>query len=185
MLSFVSSARLAFKPAGKESTMTKSVSYGHNGTAVGGVSALTFAIPPLNYSADFRKVEDGPGKLIMTDLTSPQDQPFTLRIAQSSKANVYAGSSLDPSVFLPNKRGTDTIIEVRAVGAEVDSTDSTYLKMFPVRVAITLSLPDAVQITPAGVSSLIGHAVAGLYGQGDATNTEGIAALLRGVVDRA
>jgi hypothetical protein len=149
------------------------------------VTEVTFPIPPINYTADLREVEDGPGKVVYTDVTSPQDQPSTLRIAQQSRANIYAGTSIDPAAFLATKRGTDTIIEVRQVWMESDSEDSTYLRFAPVRAALTLSLPDSAIVTPDRVADLVQTVIAALFAQGDDTHTDGIAALLHGVVKKA
>lgn len=162
--------------------MAKSVTYGPNGTPVDGVTAVTFAVPPLNYDADFRLVEDEPGRVLMTDLTSPQDQPSTLRITQTSRANIYAGTSIDPSVFLASRRGLDTYLEVREIWSESDSEDSTYLRHVPVRFAISMTLPESAIVTPAAVERLAARAVAALFAQGDATIDDGVSALLHGVV---
>lgn len=162
--------------------MTKSLVFGPNGTPVGGVSEVAITVAPLNYAADFRRVEEGASKIVYTDVTAPQDQPSTIRIAQQSRPNVYAGTTIDPSVFLPNKRGTDTIIEVREVWSEVDSADTSYLRMFPVRAALTLTVPDASQVTVAAVQRVVQRLFAALAEQGEANTDSGIAALLHGVV---
>lgn len=164
--------------------MARTVSYGPNGTAVSGVSSVTFPVAPLNFAADFRKLSEGPGLVVYTDVTSPQDQPSTLRIAQSSRSNVYAGTSIDPSVFLPTKQGTDTIVEIREVWSESDSTDSTYLRMFPVRLALTLTTPNANQVSIASIERLVARAIAALAAQGKDTLDEGVSALLHGVVQK-
>lgn len=164
--------------------MTKSLSYGPNGTPVEGVTAVTFAVAPLNYTADFAEVESGPGKIVYTDTTSPQDQPSTLRIAQQSRPNVYAGTSVDPSCYLPNRKGTDTIIEIREFWNLTDSTDSTFLNVAPVRCAITMTLPDSSVVTADAVSRLIARGVAALFAQGDATIANGVDALLHGAVKK-
>lgn len=164
--------------------MAKVLATGPSGTPIGGLAAVTYVIPPLNYTADFRSLEEGPGRIVMTDITSPTDQPSTLRIAQTSKANVYAGTTIDASAFLANRRGTDTIVEVKEVWSISDAEDPSFLQLMPVRAAITLSLPTSNLITDELVSGLVGRAIAALFAQGDATNADGITALLHGVVGR-
>lgn len=164
--------------------MAKTISYGPNGTAVAGVSDVVTTTLPLNFTADFRSIEEGPSKVVYTDITAPQDRASTLRIAQSSRANIYSGTSIDPSVFLATKRGTDTIIEVRETHEETDSTDSTYLRHYPVRAALTLTLPDASQVTADAVVRLINRLVAAVATQGDDELTAGVTALLHGVVKK-
>lgn len=164
--------------------MSRVLTKGPSGTPIEGLTVLTFAVAPLNYDADFRVIEEGVGKVIYTDVTSPQDQPSTLRIAQQGNANVYSRTSIDPSAYLPNRRGTDTIVEVREVWSETETTDSALLRLMPVRVAITLSLPTSPLITADAVEELVQRAVAALFTQGEATIAEGLTDLTHGVVKR-
>lgn len=166
-------------------TLTKQINMGPNGTAVSGLTALTdLAISPLNYDADFRVLEEGPSRVVMTDVTSPIDQPSTLRIAQTSRANIYAGTDIDPSAFLATRKGSDTIVEFREVWEETDSVDATYRALIPVRCAITLTLPVSASVTPGMVQDLITRTFSALYEQGDALSVDGITDLLHGVVKR-
>lgn len=158
--------------------------YGPNGTAVDGVTDVTFPVAPLNYDADFRVLEEGPGKVVLTDITSPLNQPSTLRIAQSVRANVYANTEIDSSAYLSSKRGSDTIIEVREVWSKTESTDPSYERLFPVRCAITLTVPTDAIIDATSVKRLVARTVAGLATMGDNTYEDGIDALLHGVVAR-
>lgn len=165
--------------------MTKSVVTGTNGTAQAGITPLTFAMNPINFAADFRIIEEGPGKVVYTDVTAPQDQPSTIRIAQQGISNVYANTSIDPSVFLPTKAGTATLVQVREVWRETDSVDLLFQHDFPVSAGLTLNLPNASQVTAAMVETLVKRLVAAaLYAQGVQTSGTGVAALLRGVVKK-
>lgn len=164
--------------------MAKTLAYGPNSTPVEGLATLTNAIAPVNFAADFRVIEDVPGKLVMADITSSLDQPSTLRIAQQSKANIYAGTTIDPSAFLANRRGTETIVDMRETWAITDSGDPAFLQLAPARAAIMLSLPTSSLITADAVMRLVNRAVASLFAQGDATPADGVNALLHGVVSR-
>lgn len=164
--------------------MAKVLTTGPNGTAIGGLATLTLAVPPLNYDADFRALESVPGKLVMTDITSPQDQPSTIRLAQTSRPNIYAGTSIDPSAFLASRKGVDTIVEAKEVWSITDAADPSFLQLMPARAAITLTLPVSSLVTADVVMGLVGRAVAALFAQGDATHDDGIDALLHGVLSR-
>lgn len=164
--------------------MAKVLTTGPDGTPVAGVEFVTLAIPPLNYDVDFRVLEEGPGKLVMTDITSPLDQPATIRVAQQAKPNIYAGTTIDPSAYLANKRGTDTIAEAKETWSITDAGDPTFQQLAPARAAVTLSLPTSALITEELVMGLVGRAVAALFAQGEATYTTGVSALLHGVVSR-
>lgn len=166
--------------------MAKTTSYGPVGTPVGDpvITAVTFEVTPLNFDADFRTVEEGASKIVLTDITSPQDQPSTIRISQAARPNVYAGTSIDASAYLPNKKGTDTVVEVREVHAVTDDTDPAFLLQFPVRAAFTLNVPDSAYVTPALVKRLLARVVAAMAEQASATLDSGIDALLHGAVKK-
>lgn len=162
--------------------MTKTIVYGPTGTAVEGVAAVTFAVPPLNFDEDFSLIDEGKGSIVFTDITSPTDQPSTLRIAQRPVANVYSRSSIDPSLYLATKRGTDMIIEVLETHMEHDSVDSSLDKAWPARFALTMSTPDAAQVDAASIKRGVARLVAALAAMGDATLDAGIDKLRHGVV---
>lgn len=164
--------------------MSKTLSHGPSGTAVEGVSAVTIAPPPINFEADMLEVESGVGRVVYTDITSPSDQPSTLRIVATPKANVYAGTSIDPSVFLPSKRGTDLYIETREIWSVTDTVDTAFRQDFPLRVGLAISAPDTSYITDEDIEAAVGRVVAALYSQGEATPDLGITALLHGVVKK-
>lgn len=164
--------------------MAKSLGYGPNGTAIGGLATLTIAPTPLNYEADFSVIDEGAGYVVYTDTTSPIDQPSTLRIAQTVRPNVYAGTSIESAAMLPSRKGSDTVVEIKEQWVETDSVDPTYYRVLPVRCAITLNYPIAAQMTPAALKHLVERTVAALFGQGDATSDDGLNALLHGVAQK-
>lgn len=164
--------------------MTKSLTYGPNPTAVGGLTNVTFSPAPIHFAADMVRIESGAGKVVYTDVTAPVDQPATLRIAQAFRSNVYAGTSIDAASMLPSKRGVDIVVEQKEVWLGSDTSDATYHPLMPVRCAITLNVPLAAQVTPDAVEHLIGRTVAALYAQGDGDITAGLNALLHGVVEK-
>jgi len=165
--------------------MAKVLTMGPNRTPVEGITSLALSqFAPLNFVADFRAIEEGPGKVVLADVTTPVDQPSTLRIAQQSKPNVYAGTSIDPSAYLPNRKGVDTIVELKQVWAITDSEDASYLRHVPVRCAITLSLPTTSVITSEDVETLVCRTIAGMFAHADDEMDAGINALLHGVVSK-
>jgi hypothetical protein len=165
--------------------VAKTFGYGPNGSSVPDVSGNIGVLgPALNYDLDFREIESGTGFKVYTDITSPVDQPATIRIAHKERANVYAGTSIDPSVYLPTRRGVDTIIEVREVWTESDSEDSSYLRQVPVRAAITLTLPAYGNVSTEDVEHLLSRLVVSLFEQSEDSIDTGLEALLHGVVDK-
>lgn len=166
--------------------MSRSVTTGVTDTAQAGITPLTFAMSPVNFSTDYKPVGDGSdGSIVYTNVTTPADQLETIRIAQRARANVYSGTSIDPSVYVANKAGIDTVVGIRAILRETDSVDVAYQRDLPLAASLTLQLPVAAQVTSTVVENLVKRLVAAaLYAQGVQTPTTGIVALQHGIVKK-
>lgn len=163
--------------------MAKSISLGYTDTAVGGFANNPQTLPALNWGVDHTPISDVPGETVTTNLSSPVDQPETFRFAQRKVANVYAGTDVDPSAFLPVRQGTSTLIELRQVWVETDSVDTAYRKLIPVKCGITLTIPSYGNITADQAMVVLKRTLAGAFETGVGTST-GMAALLRGVMKK-
>lgn len=164
--------------------MTKSVSYGPNGTAVAGVSAVAVTVPPINFEADMLPLVDDPGVNIYVDSTSPVDQPSTIRLATRDVANVYAGTSIDPAVFLPSRKGRDIVAQAQEVHVINDSEDPSNIRMYPIKCTITVNAPIDPSVTPAVLEHIVARALASIARQGEDDLAAGLAALHRGVTTK-
>jgi len=163
--------------------MTKSIVTGPTDTAFSGSTTLAVPIPGLNWTADFRMLPSSPGEVVATNVTTPVDQPETVRFSQRAKANIYQGTNIDPTAYLPVKNGTSTLLELRQTLVETDSGDASYRKLIPVRAAITLDIPSYGNVTAAMVLSLVQRAVALAFEKGVVTST-GLSAIQRGVLKK-
>lgn len=163
--------------------MAKSISLGYTDTAVGGFANNPQTLPALNWAVDHTPISDVPGEVVTTNLSCPVDQPETFRFAQRKVQNVYAGTDVDPSAYLPIRQGTSTLIECREIWVESDSVDTTYRKLIPVKCGITLTVPSYGNITADQVLALLRRTAAGAFETGVSTST-GISALLRGVMKK-
>lgn len=161
--------------------MTKSIATGYTDTAIAGNPAMTVTVGKLNYGADFRKSSVASAEVIATNVTCPVDQPETLRISQKPISNIYANLDVDPSGYLPNKKGSATLLEMREIWVETDSVDATYRKYIPVKVGLTLQLPQYAAVTSALAQAAALRAVSMLFEQG-VVDTTGMDALIRGVL---
>lgn len=163
--------------------MATVVDYGPDGSGIVGVTAVTHPVQVLNFVADFATIEDVPGQVTITDITAPADRPSKIRIAQRERTNVYAGTSIDSGVFLPNKRGTDTLVEVTEVWEGTDTVLTDVLYHFPVRCAVSFTVPATEYVTSTEVSALIARTLAAALKVQDADGTadlSGLEALLHG-----
>lgn len=144
-------------------SMAKTIAKGPTDTAFSGSTTLTVPIPGLNWTTDFRPLSKVPGEVVAVNVTCPVDQPETIRFSQRKIANVYNGINLDPAVHLPVKAGTATLIELRQLWVETDSVDTTYRKVIPVKVGITLTLPAYGNVTATMCLDTLKRAVAATF----------------------
>lgn len=161
--------------------MTKSIATGYTDTAIAGNPAMTVTVGKLNYLSDFRKSSVSPTEVLATNVTCPVDQPETIRISQKPITNIYANLDVDPSGYLPNKKGTATLLELREIWVETDSVDATYRKYIPAKVGITLQLPQYAGVTAAMAQTLALRAFSLILELG-VVDTTGMDALMRGVL---
>lgn len=141
---------------------------------------------PSPADSNFAVVEESVGKVIYTDLTAPTDRPSLITRASRPRANVYAGTSIDPTVFAPTKKGQDIMVEVREVWSVGDPDDTSYRVDLPVRAAISLTLPNHELVTGDQTYSLVKRALAMMLKEAstEIVDTTDIDSLLRGVLKR-
>lgn len=164
--------------------MTKSVTVGPNGTAVAGVTAVAVTVAPLNYDADFLPLVDDPGVNIYVDSTAPVDQPATVRLATRDVANIYAGTSIDPAVFLASRKGRDIVVQVQEIHKVTDSEDADYLRMYPIKATLTINAPVDAIVTSATLERMVARVLASIARQGEDDLASGLTALHRGVTSK-
>lgn len=159
--------------------MTKVLSVGYTDTAIPGVTSLDFARGLVNYKADFKVKSDEPGEVVLTNLTSPVVYPERMRISVSDVANVYTGSSIEPSLYAPTKRGVSLLCQLTEVLKVTDSAVPAMEIALPVSAHLVIKVPNHEMITPAVIETLVGRLISGLYETGSSTPSR-LTALLRG-----
>jgi hypothetical protein len=160
--------------------MTKIISNGYTDTPVEGVSSLTFPRAVLNIKSDFRVKSNNNGKeVILTNLTSPIDRPENIRVAYSDIANIYSGTSVEPSVFAPTKRGVSILSQVTEVLSVTDDTDAEFRIDQPVSAHLVIKVPASGYITSDVVETLVGRLLSSLFDTGK-TDLSRLDAILRG-----
>lgn len=159
--------------------MAKVVNKGYTDTPVSGVTSLTFPRAILNFGADFRVKSNQPGEAVLANITSPVDRPETLRIAYSNIANVYAGTSIEPSLIAPTKRGVSVLAQVTDIISVTDDADPDYRIDLPVSYHVVIKIPANENLTPALIQEGLGRMVSALFDTGSTSLTR-IQALIRG-----
>lgn len=71
---------------------------------------LVLNVPNLSYAKDFAVTVEKAGETILTNITSPVDQPERIRHALEVVNNIYTGTGIDPSLFAVTKRGFSLVV---------------------------------------------------------------------------
>lgn len=161
--------------------MAIAINPGYTDTPVSGVPSLTFPRAVLNIGTDFRvKNQNNNGKeVVLTNITSPIDRPENIRIAYTDVANIYSGTSVEPSVLAPSKKGVSILSQVTDIYSVTDSTNVDFRIDLPMSAHLVLKVPASQYITGAVVQTLVGRLLSSLFDTG-VTSTTRLEAILRG-----
>jgi len=163
--------------------MSQTLTLGPNGTDVPTIGTIDLAVEPLHFDSDFAIVEEAPGKVVYADLTAPLDQPWSLRIQQSTRANIYSGTSIDPSAYASSKRGVDTVVEIRGIGKVVDSVSGAEV-LLPFRWALTSTMPVHATVDKTVCLALVKRLLASTALMSEDGIQEGLGNLQRGALKK-
>lgn len=159
--------------------MSKSTSFGYTDTADGGATTQSFTRANLNWPTDFSIISDNDGKVILANKTSPLDQLERIRIESNGVADIYRGTSIDPSAYAPSRQGVSIVCQVMDVLRVTESTDATYQVDLPISAHIVVKVPLSTHVTAANVQAVLGRALSCFYSSNSTATTQ-IAAMLRG-----
>lgn len=159
--------------------MAKVVNKGYTDTPVEGVPSLTFPRAVLNFAADFRVKGNQPGEVVLANITSPVDRTEQIRIAFSNITNVYSGTSIEPSLAAPTKRGISLLCQVTDIISVTDDTDPDYRIDLPVSYHLVIKVPANENLTTTLIQEGLGRMISGVFDTGSTTLTR-LAALIRG-----
>lgn len=143
--------------------MAKVLSVNYTDTAVTGGTEVKLTLPQLNYGADFRVTKDEPNEAIITNLTSPIDQPERFRFAHSNVVDVYRNTGIDPTLYYPSRKGTQVLCQLTDVYKVTDTVDAAYLALLPVEAHLVIKIPNNDLMSPDVVQALFSRMLAGLY----------------------
>lgn len=147
-----------------------------------GVSDVKLTIPALNYSADFRVMVDRPEEAVITNITSPLDEPERFRFAHQSVADVYKGSGVDPTLYYATRKGTQILCQLTEVLPVTDSENPLYRAVLPLSCHLVIKVPNNDLMSAEVVTSYIERMLAGLYEVQAGSQTSRLRSLLRGAL---
>lgn len=145
------------------------------------VTTKNVAVPDLNWTTDFKVKQDEPTEAILANVTSPLDRPESIRFGYTDIKDVYKGTSIDPSVYAPTRRGMQILAQVNDIYSVSSDTDATYRIDLPVSAHVVIKIPACELLTADVVNALALRAVATLYNKTVVTS-EKLAAMTRGVL---
>lgn len=159
--------------------MSKTTNFGYADTAPAGGATKTLTRPNLNFVANFSVNSNVENKTVITNLTTPIDQPETIRWQASNVANIYEGTPIDPSVYATSKQGISIVAQVNDILRVTDSVDPTFQVDLPMTAHLVIKIPKSQYITSANIETVIARCVATYYDT-DSTGVTRIDKLVRG-----
>lgn len=146
--------------------MSKIKSPGYTDTAT---TATQLDRGPLNFGADFRVSRDSGNALTLVNITSPFDRTEEIMMNFSQVANIYEKTSIDPSVYAPNKRGVTLYSKLSDTYQITDSTDASFVQHLPVSASLTIRSIQSEYITAEDVCTVIARLVSTFFDTGSET----------------
>jgi len=113
--------------------MSLSYSFGYTAAS----KNADISVPVLN-NADFapRKVEAN--EVELTNMTSPVDQPETVRFAISNVGNIYANTGIDPAYYGASKKGFSVLVQLNDTMRVTDTEKPEFVQDFPISAHIVI-----------------------------------------------
>lgn len=156
--------------------MSKSASFGFTDAVA---TPKNLPIVDLSYATNFAVNQYQPDKVELVNITSPMDQLEYIRYQCQPVADVYKGTSIDPSAYSLSRKGIAVAAVVRDTLRVTDSADSTFVLDLPVKASLSLTLPQSTYLTGALVQQLLTRVVSAWFETG-AVDSDRIMAMVRG-----
>lgn len=159
--------------------MTKQLIFNRTDTAISGVSSLALPLAVLNLPVDFVVKSRNAKDVTLSNITSPLGAVETIRFAVNDVANVYTGSSIQPTLWATSKHGVSVLAQINEIFSITDTVDATFRQDLPMSAHIVLKVPDSEFMTGDLLKAIVGRLADTLFNAGVVTS-ERLAALTRG-----
>lgn len=153
-------------------TYTKSFGF----TDTKAATPLEVEIPQVDYVDDWTVETATDTGIVLTNVTSPVDQPFRTRYSLQRVGNIYTGTDIDPVVYGPIKRGWSLLVGSQLTLRITNSLTGEYVD-YPVTVNTTVKWPVTSGIEASDIRTALDQN-AGQFYDGGVNNTR-LEALLR------
>lgn len=140
--------------------------FGITDTAISGVTAPSITLPVINYPIDYRVKVDGPKDVIITNVTTPLDQPESVRYGYSDISDIYKNAGLNTDQVIGSKNGLSVLTQLNTTLKVTDDTGATVLGYLPITAHLVVKVPKSGYITDAILQSVVSRLVATCYSDG-------------------
>lgn len=160
--------------------MARILGTNYTDTTLTGAKSTSLALPSLNYGADYRVVSDRPEEAVITNITSPLSSPERFRFAYQAVADVYKGSGVDPSLYLPSRKGAQILCQLTDVLPVTDADVPAFAAALPLSCHVVIKFPNNDLITASVLETYLKRMLAGLYDPAKATPIDRLLGIMRG-----
>lgn len=155
--------------------MAKNATFGYTPSS----DKLAFQRDKIDFAKDFTVASKTDHRTVITNLSSPLDQPETIRWEYSPISDIYKGTSIDPKVRSASSKGASIVTQINEVMRITDDTDPSFQVDLPWSCHIVLKVPHSSYVKAVDAQSLVARLLSTLYESGSIT-TSRLEALLRG-----
>lgn len=127
------------------------------------------ALPDLSYATDYALIRDDASEVVISNTTSPLDQPETIRFALSSVADVYQGTGIEPSFRSVTKRGESLLVQINDI-LRVTDAEGQILYDLPISSHIVVKLPLNEYVTADVALQVVKRNISALFDTGLVTS---------------
>lgn len=162
--------------------MAKVLNVNYTDSTPTGATTVELTVPSLNYGVDFRVMRDEPREAIITNITSPLDQPERIRWAHQDVSDIYRNSGIDPTLYYGTRKGTQVLFQLTDIFSVTDASDPQYLALLPIEAHLVLKVPNNDLLSEDVLMTEISRLLGSLY-ETSATGTKPrLRAVLRGAL---
>lgn len=143
---------------------------------------LSLSVPTLSYSTDFAVKSETANEVILTNTTSPIDQPETVRFGIQNISNVYSGTPIALESQSVTKRGIQVLVQLNDIMRVTPSESECQCLPFDLPISSHHVIRVALNpnVTPDLIQTVILRNIALFYD--GAVNSNRIGQLVRGAL---
>lgn len=144
-------------------------------------------VPQLSYGSDYSVKSETASEVVLTNTTSPLDQPELIRTAYNPIKDIYKNSTIDPAARSTAKQGISLLkqsiatLRVTPTASDACGCGLGYLD-FPILMHSVLQVPLSPYVTIDNIGTVLFRHFAEFFGSGADVTLDYLNAMLRGSI---